>query len=506
MLIEGGVSMSFSEYQARSEECAAGLMGEHGIGAGSVVAWQLPTSIEAMVLMGALARLDAIQVPLIPLLRHREVSSICRSVAADLLVVPKIWRRFDHALMASEIVDELAGAKAMAVLVVDPLGLERSTAPISFPDGDPAVLPPITPSSDDAADAIRWIFHSSGTTAEPKGCLHTDASAMHSATGLLEVLGFDETDVYPIAYPLAHIGGITALTTQLVAGSQVALHGAFDPRASPQQMAREGASVLGSALPFFIAYIDAQREVGDEPLYPLLRVCVGGGAPKPPALHREVADVLGGAGILGSWGLTECPVATFGSPEDPEDMLARTEGRPVRGVEVRVDLAHSPVGSAEGELLVKGPQLFAGYVDSDLDAEAFTDDGFFRTGDLGVVHDSGHVEITGRLKDVIIRNAENLSALEIENVVRTHPAVHDVAVVGLPDARTGERACAVVVLADGARSLDLDELGEFCLGQGLAPHKRPEQLETIGELPRNALGKVLKRELVGQLRDGTGLV
>ena len=153
----------------------------------------------------------------------------------------------------------------------------------------------------------------------------------------------------------------------------------------------------------------------------------------------------------------------------------------------------------EGELRVRGPQAFKGYVDGSLDAAAFDEEGFVRTGDLGVLGPAGHVRITGRIKDIIIRNAENISALEMENVLYEHPKIADVAVVGVPDPVTGERACAVVALASGVTVLTLDELVEFCRARKVANQKIPERLEIVEQLPRNALGKIQKRELRAQL-------
>jgi non-ribosomal peptide synthetase component E (peptide arylation enzyme) len=155
----------------------------------------------------------------------------------------------------------------------------------------------------------------------------------------------------------------------------------------------------------------------------------------------------------------------------------------------------------EGELRLRGPQLFLGYVDPADDAGALDDEGFFRTGDLGVIGPRGHVRITGRVKDVIIRNAENISAREVEDVLATHPDVADIAVVGLPDARTGERACAVVVVRPGA-TVTLDDLGRHGLAHGLARFKLPEQLVLVDEIPRSGLGKVAKHDLRTALLQG----
>jgi non-ribosomal peptide synthetase component E (peptide arylation enzyme) len=160
-----------------------------------------------------------------------------------------------------------------------------------------------------------------------------------------------------------------------------------------------------------------------------------------------------------------------------------------------VDDSEREVGvGEEGELRLKGPQCFLGYVDGSLDADAFDADGWFRTGDRGRIDDEGNVTITGRIKDAIIRNAENISALEIEDVLATHPAVADVAVIGVPDPRTGERVCAVVVAQPGS-DLTLDALAQHCHAKGLSRHKYPERLEVVEALPRNLTGKVLKNEL-----------
>jgi non-ribosomal peptide synthetase component E (peptide arylation enzyme) len=148
----------------------------------------------------------------------------------------------------------------------------------------------------------------------------------------------------------------------------------------------------------------------------------------------------------------------------------------------------------EGELRLKGPQCFLGYVDGSLDADAFDCDGWFRSGDRGRIDGEGNVTVTGRIKDAIIRNAENISALEIEDALARHTAVADVAVIGVPDPRTGERVCAVVVPQPGS-VVTLAALAEHCQAQGLSRHKSPERLELVDALPRNLTGKVLKNEL-----------
>ena len=181
-----------------------------------------------------------------------------------------------------------------------------------------------------------------------------------------------------------------------------------------------------------------------------------------------------------------------------------TDGPPVTGCQVRIVTLDGEVAGTDvdGEVRLKGPMVFKGYTDPALDADAFDDEGWFRTGDLGHLDESGHVVLTGRLKDVIIRKGENISAKEIEDLLYQHPKVGDVAVIGLPDRERGERVCAVVETAAGAEPLDFSEMVDYLKGHDLMVQKIPEQLEVVEALPRNnTLGKVLKTDLRDQFRD-----
>jgi len=472
-----GRTMTAAQWRDTAEQVAAALYAR-GVTAGMPVSWQLPTNHEAAVLLLALARLGAVQNPIIPILRHREVGFIVGQTGARLLITPSVWRNFDYAGLARDVADE-HGCEA---LVLDRGGL---------PLGDPSILPP-PPTGE--GDPVRHIYYSSGTTADPKGARHTDASLMSSANG--PILNARSDDVTPLPFPYTHVGGIAVTVSVIYTGSRILMFEIFDPVKSPLVMSGRGATRLGSSLPFFRAYAEAQRHYGPEPLFPKLVSFSSGGAPKPPDLHYEMKELFG-VPILSAWGLTEFPIATGSFLDDLDEDLATTEGRVLPGVDLKIvapDGTVLPPGQ-EGEVLVRGPQSLEGYVDASLDAAAFDGEGFFRTGDLGVVGPRGHLRITGRTKDIIIRNAENLSALEIEGVVYTHPKVADVAVIGVPDPRTGERACAVVVLAEGQGSLTLAEVAEHCRSHELANQKIPERLEIVAELPRNPMGKILKQEL-----------
>jgi len=459
-----GRILTSAQFRDAAERVAAGLPVE----ANDVVSWQLPTTLEAAVLMAALSRLNAVQNPLIPALRHREVGAITAQLGTSLFVTPETWQGFCHGQMARD-----TGCR---VLALDFDGVPRGS--LRLPTGDPSTL-----ASAPDEDA-RWVYYSSGTTAEPKGVKHSDSSLIASSDGMIDIAGFRRGDVAPIAWPLSHIGGATMLSCALRRGVKLILFDTWQPTLTPVRMATHSPTILGSAQPFFLAYAGAQRLHGKQPLFPRLRAFTAGGAPTPPEVIGELIETFGVPGVAQSYGLTEFPVATAAAPDDPAGVLLESAGRPSPGVQLRI------VG---GEIRLRGPQCFAGYVDATLDSEAFDDEGWLRTGDVGELRD-GAVYIRGRLKDVIIRNAETISARDVEDILLRHPDIVDVAVVGLPDARTGERLCAVVQIREGAK-LDVAVLAAHCQAHGLAKHKCPEQVEVVDALERNAMGKLVKSKL-----------
>jgi len=468
-------SLTFAEYRNAALGCAAGLA-ERGIGRDTAVSWVLPTWTEALVLVAALARLGARQNPILPIYRGREVGFVCRQSRAEWLVVPRVFRDFDYESMAREIAAEQA---PLEVLVIEPGK--------ALPAGAPGALP-AAPEATGAADApVRWLFYTSGTTADPKGALHTDASLMAAAAGLAAVLELEADDRVALVFPLTHIGGIGWLLSGLLAGCAQIVIPVFDPATSIPILARHGVTQATAGTAFHQAYLEAQRAQPETPLFPDVRAFPGGGAPKPPQLHHDVRAELGGVGIVSGYGLTECPIVSMNRVSDPTEKLAHTEGR-ANPPEMQIRIV-------DGEVRVRGPQLFRGYLDSSLDAEAFDAEGYFRTGDLGAVDDEGFLTITGRLKDVIIRKGENISAREVEDLLHQHPKVVEAAAIGLPDPASGERCCAVVVCAAADDPLGFDEMVAFLRQHELMLQKIPEQLELVDVLPRNPTGKVLKTEL-----------
>ncbi|MFI6371071.1 class I adenylate-forming enzyme family protein [Streptomyces sp. NPDC050546] len=464
LFLEGGRRLTFGALRTRAERVAAGLYGM-GVRPGTVVAWQLPTRIETALLSFALARLGAVQTPVIPFYRDREVGFALRESRAEFFAVPGEWRGFDHAEMARRL-----GAKGVFEAYDD------------LPDGDPSVLPP--PPAD--GTAVRWIYWTSGTTSDPKGVLHTDRSLIAGGSCLAHALRPSGDDVGSIAFPYAHIGGPDYTVMLLLYGFPAVLFEQFALPDALESYRRHGVTMAGGSTAFYSMFLTEQRKRPGTPVVPTLRLLAGGGAPKPPELYYAVVSEMG-VQLTHGYGMTEVPMITMGDPDDTPELLATTEGRPPEGMEIRI---------VDGEVRLRGEAVCQGYLDPGQTAEAFDADGFLRTGDLGHLTETGHLVLTGRLKDVIIRKGENISAQEIEDLLHRHPAVGDVAVIGLPDAARGELVCAVVEQPPGAEPLTLATATAHLRAEGLSVHKLPERLEVVDALPRGeTLRKVLKYKL-----------
>jgi cyclohexanecarboxylate-CoA ligase len=484
LIAADGETVTFGAFRDRAERVAAGLHAR-GVGPGSIVSWQLPTRVETVVLSMALSRLGAVQNPIIHLYREREVGFALRQTRASLFVIPRLWRDIDFPAIAER---ALADAPTRPEILILDNGL---------PEGDTAALPPVPVGTEPEDAPIRWIYYTSGSTADPKGVQHTDQTLIAGGWGLAKALQLTPGDVGSIAFPFAHIAGPDYLVTQFAFGFPAVLVEAFSAPEVLPLFRRHGTTIVGGSTAFYVAYLAEQRKNPGEPILPALRLMAGGGAAKPPEVHYEVRDEIGGRGVVHGYGMTEVPMISNGAPTDTDEQLANTDGKPVAGADVRILTLDGRAAAAgeEGEVTVRGPMVFRGYTDPVLTAEAFTADGFFRTGDLGKLRADGHLTLTGRLKDVIVRKGENISAKEIEDLLYTHPKVTEVAVIGLPDPARGEMVCAVVQLADGAGDLTLDELVAYCRQAGLMTQKIPERVEIRTEWPRAGTGKIVKKSL-----------
>jgi acyl-CoA synthetase (AMP-forming)/AMP-acid ligase II len=479
-LDERGRTMTYGEYKNWCERVAAGLS-QKGITENTNVSWVLPSKFESLVLTGALSRLGAIQNPILPIYRNREVTFITTQSTCKVLIVPNVFRGFDYFTMAQEVVATLD--QDVEIIVVDP----------DLPEADPDAIGLPTYRAD--LDAIRWLFYSSGTTADPKGAKHSDNSMSAANDGMQWSMEVGPDDKAAVVFPITHVGGLVWLFNAMQTGVELLMVETFDPANTPKWLGENGVTCAGAGTVFWLTYLNAQRQLpAGERLLPNVRIFNGGGAPKPKTLNAEMMEAFG-APLIGGWGLTEAPINTMIHVDDPDEKKALTDGRPCPGVTLRTVIdGRVCAPGEEGELRVKGRQVCQGYLDSALDVDAFDEDGWFRTGDLGVIDAEGFVSITGRLKDIIIRKGENISAKEIEDLLFAHPSVADAAVIGLPDEKSGERACAVVVCKADS-TISFDEMVSFLKSAQLSVHKIPEQLEIVTTLPRNPSGKVLKKDL-----------
>ena len=493
---EGGRELTFAGFLQQSRQLAESLT-ELGVTVGTRVAWQLPTWLETLVLMGALAQSGAVQIPIPHIYRKHEVEATIRQTDADVLITPTVWRTWDFGAMARDV----GHGTSMRLATLD--RGTSGTVPLVRPANSPDGLPPRPKIP--LANGVRWIFLTSGTSSAPKGAQHTDHSVIIPSVTLTDGLALTAQDRAAIAFPLGHIGGVNWITASLLSGCQLLLAERFDDD-TIEFFAGRGVTLPGVSTAFHLAYRNAARARSGRSLFPHARAYPGGGATKPPSLHAELVNEIGGVGIISGYGMTECPIITMATINDASDKLACTEGRPSREMEIRIlDVAsHQPVAPGDdGQIWVKGPQLFQGYLDAEATAAVMDDDGFLCTGDIGHLDHDGYMVISGRAKDVVIRKGENISAKEVEDHLYTHPSIADVAVIGLPDDELGERCCAVIVLRPNCDCPSLTELGTFLQTCGLMPQKWPERLDAMVDLPRNAAGKILKATLVEQLTDGT---
>ncbi len=474
-----GRTITCGEFRDRAERAAAGFHAR-GVGHGTRVTWQVPNRIEAIVASFALARLGAVQTPILHLYRHKEVGYAIGATKAEFVLVPGVWGNFDYAAMVQELTVDSDAPPVIIDVFAD------------LPDGDPATLPPAPTNGDE----IRWVYFTSGTTSNPKGVQHSDRTLITGAYGLQRALDMGPDEVGSIAFPFSHIAGPDYFGMLLLGGFPAILFETFVPAAAVETLAKYGATMAGGGPAFYQIYLTEQRKNPDVPIIPSLRKLSGGGAPMPPEVYHEVKRELGIITCHG-YGMTECPMIAQGGPHDTEEQLINTVGKPVVGLQIRIvdGDTEQPVGG-DGEVRLKGPMVFHGYTDPEATAAAFDPEGWFRTGDVGHIRPDGHVVLTGRLKDIIIRKGENIAAQEIENLLYTHPKVGDVAVIGLPDRERGERVCAVIERAPGQHDLTFEEMVQLLTDAQLMRQKFPEQLEIVDALPRNdTLRKVLKFKL-----------
>jgi cyclohexanecarboxylate-CoA ligase len=453
-----------------------------GVRPGDTVVVQVPSRIEGVVAQTAAMLAGAVLVPVVPSYGPRELGFILRESRARLLITLDHWGRRDY-LADLERVGNCPDLSSVAIIgnSVPPGHLDWA----QLVEGGETVS---SPSAAAAPDDVCLLVYTSGTTGQPKGVQHTHATLLAELRTRLTGVATDS--VVLAAFPSGHVAGILGLLRMLLQGMPHVVLDTWDAPTAARLIGQYGVTATGGT-PFFLTTL---LDLADDVDLSCLREYGVGGATVPPSVIERAHQ----HGIMAfrAYGSSEHPSISGGSAEDALDTRAHTDGRLLDGVEVRIvddALLDLPAGN-HGEILSRGPELFVGYRDSALDAEAFLPGRWFRTGDIGVLDPDGYLTITDRRKDLIIRGGENLSSKLIEDTLAEHDAVAEVAVVAAPDPRYGERVCAFVVLRPAA-ALSLNDVRAHFEVAGTARHLTPELLEIVDDLPRTATGKVRKHEL-----------
>jgi acyl-coenzyme A synthetase/AMP-(fatty) acid ligase len=483
-IIDGGQQLTYQEVLEVVERAAAWLVGA-GVGPGNVVCWQTPNWWEAHVLGLAIWHVGAVSCPIAPFYREHELRHVIEQVRPAAVVTAETFRGFANA----EAFDDLLAAAGLGDTVRVVLRGTRqgwSSFDVVVAHSrrqESAIL---------GADEPCLILFTSGTTSGAKAAVHSSRTLLAETRQLADAWGLSWEDVAYMAAPLQHITGVlNAMTIPLLVGASAVLAERWEPDVAVADIMRHRVTYSAGATVFLQELTDAARAAGVH--LPLRNFACGGAA-----VPRAVMECSEEQGIPASrvYGMTELPTVTVMNRAYPFDLRAETDGAIAPGVQVRViGINGEPLAAGRaGELLVRGPEQMLGYLDPAANRTALGDAGWFCTGDVGVVDGSGFVTITGRLKDVINRGGEKFSARDIEDLLITHPAVRNAAVVPGPDARFGEVPVAFVVF-DQPGQASADELARHLHATGLARQKTPVAWHFVDALPMTPSGKVKKFEL-----------
>ena len=472
---------SFRDVEHVAKRFAAGLR-RRGVGPGDVIAVQLPNWMEAAAAFWAATMLGAVVVPIVHFYGRKEVGHIVAKAEPRVFVTAEQFGRMSYQ-------PDLYVDVPLVVLVGD---VERDLSPheVCFDDVLDAEPMSGTLPADPASPAL--IAFTSGTTRDPKGVIHSHRSLVFETRQLLANHPDGDRGRQLTVTPVGHfIGMLGAFLMPLLDGASIDVADVFDPAAVLALMKSDGI-VIGGGPPYFFTSLLDHPDCTDEHRKHIKTVGLGGST-VPAAVTRRLADY--GVFVFRSYGSTEHPSITASGANDPEDKRLYTDGKPLPGVELRL--------TAEGEIVSRGPDLCLGYLDPELTAKAFDDDGWYHTGDIGRLDDDGFLTITDRKADIIIRGGENISALEVEEVLLAMPQVLEAVVVAAPDPRLGERTAAVLRLGPNADMPTLDEVRAHFEAAGVARQKWPEELHEADDFPRTASGKVQKFRVRQQVSENT---
>lgn len=469
-----------AEIFRRSQDVAAGLQ-RLGVGPGDAVAVQLTNRLECAVAYEAVLMCGATLVPIIHIYGPNEVGFILAESGAKALIMPARFRSVSYLDRIGEY-SKIPSLQHVVVVSADP-----GDGYLTWPQLAGAEYRRVSPS----ADELAVLIYTSGTTSAPKGVQHSHNSMLAEQQTLPELVAGGDDVVQLVTFPPGHIAGVGSLLRPLISGSRTVFMDSWDPATAVDLIHRHRV-VATAGTPF---HLEGLLDLGDTShTLATLQEFLVGAATVTEEQGRRAA--VAGINTYRCYGSTEQPTITAARSYDAAPARMGTDGKPMRGATVRIvgpDGGELPIG-VDGEVVTQGPDQFIGYQDPALDQDAFTADGWFRTGDLGHLDTDGRLTITDRIKDVIIRAGETISSGQVEDVLNAHPAVAEGTAVAAPHPRYGDVVAAVVVLKPGA-ALDLDSLRDHFAASGLARQKTPERLAIVEALPRTSMGKVRKAEL-----------
>ncbi|HEX7856334.1 MAG TPA: AMP-binding protein [Sphingobium sp.] len=472
---EGDKRVTAAHLLQRSTQLAGTMLAR--MATGSVISFMLPNWHEAAEIYLAATLAGMVVNPILPSLRDHDLAFLLTDSGSRMIFIPETFRGYSYRAMLERVTDGVDAPPDVVVLRGD-AGPHEGYASL-FDRIGKHELPQVEP------DAVRMIMYTSGTTGTPKAVLHSHNS-LHA---LIRQIG-DHWHIAPgdrflVPSPISHIGGsIYTFETPLLLGSSVILMDHWRAEDALEIMADRHVTHMAGATPFLEQLLAAARKKAIK--LPDLKVFICGGASVPPSLIREAAAYFENTAVTRAYGSTEVPVTAVGAANRHDIAHAADTDGKIGIATVRI--------AGDGEILAKGPQMLVGYLHRDHEAAAFDEEGFYRTGDTGRIIDGDYLVIEGRKKDIIIRMGENIAPKEIEDLLIQHPAIAEVAIVGLPHPRTGEQACAVVVAA-AEDDLQLVDMVSFLDALGVAKFKFPETLVLWPSLPKNDAGKVLKHRI-----------
>jgi acyl-CoA synthetase (AMP-forming)/AMP-acid ligase II len=493
------VPMTFARVQSEAEAFAASLRAL-GLRPGDRVAFQLPNWEETAVIALAIAIGGFVAVPIVPIYRDAEMRQMLADCDCRALILAPSFRGYDHAAMAARIAPDLPALSQVIYVRGAGHGLAYE-ALVDAGKGSPAG-PGLAP------DAPKLLLYTSGTTGRPKGVLHSQNTLNAVLDMCIRHWGIGPGETMLMPSPVTHLTGYGFLELPYLAGCSTLLMESWNAGTAVRLIDAHRVAGTVSATPFLKELVDAAEAAGTN--LSSLRFFACGGAAVPPDLIRRANSAFANPAAFRIFGCTEAPLISMGFLGAGEQELAATTDGRIEDYEVQVldDSGRALGPGEEGEIVARGPAMLLGYLDPAQTKAALTPDGFYRTGDMGLVTPDRAVLITGRKKDLIIRGGENISAREVEDVLHGHPDVAECAVVAMPHARLGEGVCAFVVLRPGAK-VSADALIAFVAAAGLARQKCPERVEVEASLPRTATGKVrkdlLRAEIAERVRAGEAI-